>query len=295
VKKREIKVSKAYLFKRTLKYILAEKKLVIITFILSIITAGLSAFTPFITKTILDDFLPNENYEMVIKALILYGVVLVVCALARYFYRYLNNLTGMHIERAVREEAIRKIDYLPVDYYSLEPDGKIVAKITSDSTGVRTFYVTIFQIINALLNIVIVYAGVIILNPMLGLIVLGLVPILTVWVTVYRKRIHGIYVDLRETSSKITGKLNELITGTLIIQNFNQEDLMLGEYKDLCHNYVLSDRKAAMINNIFGWELLSLIKRIAEITLLMYMGFKSFDVVGTTISIGLIGYFWKSW
>ena len=288
MKKREIKVSKAYLFKRTLKYILAEKKLVISTFVLSIITAGLSAFTPFITKTILDDFLPNENYEMVIKALILYGVVLVVCALARYFYRYLNNLTGMHIERAVREEAIRKIDYLPVDYYSLEPDGKIVAKITSDSTGVRTFYVTIFQIINALLNIVIVYAGVIILNPMLGLIVLGLVPILTLWVTVYRKRIHSIYVDLRETSSKITGKLNELITGTLTIQNFNQEDLMLGEYKDLCHNYVLSDRKAAMINNIFGWELLSLIKRIAEITLLMYMGFKSFDVVGTTISIGLI-------
>ena len=81
----------------------------------------------------------------------------------------------MNIERRVREKAIRKIDYLPVDYYSLEPDGKIVSKISSDSNGVRTFYMTMYSIMNALVNIISVYVGLIILEPILGLIILAIV------------------------------------------------------------------------------------------------------------------------
>lgn len=284
-------LSKKTLFKRTLPYIRKEKKLFFITLLFSILIAVLSAFTPFITKAILDEYLPNQQYNRIVLALILYAGITFIMVISRYAFQYLNTLTGMHIEKNIREEAIRKIDYLPVDYYSLEPDGKIVAKITSDSSGVRTFYTTMFSIFNALLNIVIIYSGVLILEPMLGILILILVPILLIWITVYRRKVHRYYVDLRETGSRITGKLNELITGALIIQDFNQEEEMLNDYRALVRRYVHNDRKANTINIYFGWELLSMIKRLAEISLLMFLGFSTLNVGGVVISVGLISAF----
>ena len=288
--KKEV-LKKSTLLRKTIPYIKKEKALLILTFVLCLLIAGLNAVTPFITKHVLDVLLPNQEYDKIVKYLILYGSLIVLLAFSRYAFQYVNTLTGMRIEKRIREEAIRKINYLPVDYYSLEPDGKIVAKITSDSGGVRVFYTTMFSIINAIINILIVYIAVIIMEPMLGLLILIIVPVILVWITLYRKKVHKYFVDLRETGSRITGKLNELIVGTPIIQDFNQEESMLDDYNSLTWRYVKNDRKANTLNIYFGWELLSLIKRLAEIGLLLFLGFNSINLGGVTVTIGLISAF----
>ena len=280
--------SKGQLFKKTLPYILKEWKLVVFTIVLSLLAAGLNTIIPLITKEIIDVHIPNRDMNVIVQRLLIFAGITVVMVLVRYFLQYFQTLTGMNIERKVREDAIRKIDYLPVDYYSLEPDGKIVAKITSDSSGVRTFYLTMYSIMNAIINILSVYIGLIVLEPMLGLIILVIVPLILVWITVYRKKVHSYYLELRETGSRITGKLNELISGTLIIQDFNQEENMLGEYKNLVNKYNYNDIKANTINIYFGWELLSILKRIAEVGILFYLGFEACKVGGIVVTVGLI-------
>ena len=271
-----------------LPYLKKEKLLLFLTILFCLITSGLSALTPFITKEIFDNFLPDNNYYMVIIFIILYGAITICLVLARYLFQYINNLTGMKIERKIREEAMEKVNYLPVDYYSLEPDGKIVAKITSDTAGVRAFYTTMFSIINAVMNIAVVYAGIIIIKPILGLLILIVLPILLLWITLYRKWVHKYHVTLRETGSQITGKLNEDITGSLIIQDFNQEDVILDEYQTLVRKYVKNDRTTANINNMMGFELLNLIKRLVEIGLLLFLGFSSIEVGEVVITIGMV-------
>ena len=271
-----------------LPYLKREKGLLFLTILFCFITSGLSALTPFITKEIFDNYLPNSEYMMVVIFIIAYGVITLLLVLSRYLFQYINNLTGMKIEKKIREQAMEKINYLPVDYYSLEPDGKIVAKITSDTAGVRAFYTTMFSIVNAIMNISFVYAGIIIINPMLGLLILIVLPILLLWITLYRKWVHRYHITLRETGSQITGKLNEDITGSLIIQDFNQEDIILDEYQSLVKKYVKNDRTTANINNMMGFELLNLIKRLVEIGLLLFLGFTSVEVGEVVITIGMV-------
>ncbi|MDE7162037.1 MAG: hypothetical protein K2N65_04675, partial [Anaeroplasmataceae bacterium] len=151
-KKKTEGYSKSTLFKKTLPYIKKEWKLVLITLFLNIGIALLTTITPLFTKEILDTYIPANNMEMILWLIGAYLLCTIVVVVMRYFGQYLQTLAGMHIEKNLREDAIRKIDYLPVDYFSLEPDGKIVAKITSDSNGVRTFYMTMFSIINAIIN-----------------------------------------------------------------------------------------------------------------------------------------------
>lgn len=291
-KKKKEGYSKSTLFKKTLPYIKKEWKLVVITLFLNIGIAVLTTITPLFTKEILDTYIPANNMSMILWLIGAYLACTIIVVVMRYFGQYLQTLAGMHIERNLREDAIRKIDYLPVDYFSLEPDGKIVAKITSDSNGVRTFYMTMFSITNAIINIIIVYAGLIYLKPILGLIILAIVPVILIWITVYRRKVHGYYLDLRETGSRITGKLNELISGALIIQDFNQEENMMEEYKELVNRYNYNDVKANTINIYFGWELLMILKRLAEIGILFYIGFEALENAGVTAGLitTFIGY-----
>ncbi len=284
--------TKSTLFKKTLPYIKKEWKLVLITLLLNIGIAFLTTITPLFTKEILDTYIPANDMTMILWLVGAYLVCTIIVVVMRYFGQYLQTLAGMHIEKNLREDAIRKIDYLPVDYFSLEPDGKIVAKITSDSNGVRTFYMTMFSIINAIINIVIVYVGLIYLKPILGLIILAIVPLILIWITVYRRKVHKYYLDLRETGSRITGKLNELISGALIIQDFNQEENMMNEYKELVNRYNYNDVKANTINIYFGWELLTILKRLAEIGILFFIGYESLGDAGITAGLitTFIGY-----
>ena len=289
----ELTYGKSELLKRTIPYIKKEWKTFSIALILIFVIAFLQTYTPLITKSILDDFIKIDGdidfrLDSIKNLLIEYGILTLIMVVARYFMQYFMSLTGMNIERRLRNDAIRKIDYLPVDYYSLEPDGKIVSKITSDSNGVRVFFETMFSIFQALINIVTVYIGIIFLMPSLGLILIVLVPILLIWVTIYRKRVHRYYQDLRETGSRITGKLNELITGALVIQDFNQEDSMLNDYKKLVNRYNYNDKKANTVAAYFGWELLMLIKRLAEVAILVYFGFRYIELGSTVITVGLI-------
>ncbi len=293
-KNKELVYGKSELLKKTLPYIKKEWKTFLIATLLIFVIAFLQTYTPLLTKSIIDDYITNDavitadKYKAIARLLIMYGVLTLVMVVARYFMQYFMSLTGMNIELKLRNDAIRKIDYLPVDYYSLEPDGKIVSKITNDSNGVRVFFETMFSIFQALVNIIVVYVGIIVLMPSLGLILLILVPILLIWVTIYRRRVHGYYQDLRETGSRITGKLNELITGALVIQDFNQEESMLGDYKKLVNRYNYNDKKANTVAAYFGWELLMLIKRLAEVGILVYFGFKYLDLGGTVVTVGLI-------
>ncbi len=289
------KYNKASLYIRTMPYILKNKIKIIICILFAFLIAYLTAYIPTITKKLIDDYIQGKTYDDVLKEMssinklmIYYISLTIILCIIRFVQNYLLNLCGMNIERSLREDAIRKIDYLPVDYFAHEPDGKIVSKITSDSNGVRTFFTVSFSIMQAIVNIVALFIGFIILDYRLGLILLCAVPFILLWITLYRKKIHKYRLEIRETSSLITGKLNELITGTLIIQSFNQEEYMLGDYKDLVNKYNAMETKTNTINAFLGYELLVFIKRVVETSILLFFGINYLTVSGLTVSVGLI-------
>lgn len=291
------RLNKSGLFKRTMPYIKQNKFKITFCLVSALLIAGLTTLTPRITQSIIDDYLKSptmsnaEKGQGIMILLGLYLLITIIMVFVRYAQNLLINIVGMNIERAVREDAMRKVNFLQVDYYSLEPDGKIVSKITSDSTGVRTYFTVFFSIIQAVINLLSVYIGMLLVQWKIALLILTVAPVILVWLTLYRKKIHSYYKNLRETSSKITGKLNELIAGTLTIQAFNQEDYMMQDYKDLVNDYCRQDKKVNTISIYFGFELLLFIKNLIQAGILIYFGWTSIKLAGVIVSIGMINSF----
>ncbi len=288
------KYNKHGLYKRTVPYLLKNKVKVLFCIISSILIASITTMAPRVLKDILDNHITIANsfdeidklevYKLFLKYI---GLILILISL-KFSQKYVLDLTGMRIEKAIREDAIRKIDYLAVDYYSLEPDGKVVSKITNDSASVKTFITVSFSIAQALINLIALYIGFISLDYHLALIILIFVPIIILWVTLYRKKLHANHLQLRELSSRITGKLNELISGALIIEAFNQENLMLKDYDELVSRSAKLETKTNTINAYFGIELLNLIKRVIEASILLFFGISYIDFGTTIVTIGTI-------
>lgn len=288
------KYNKHGLYKRTFPYLLQNKCKVLFCIISSIIIASITTLAPRVLKEILDKYIAVANsfddidkYSVYMLFLKYIGLILIVIAL-KFSQKYVLDLTGMRIEKSIREDAIRKIDYLAVDYYSLEPDGKVVSKITNDSASVKTFITVSFSIVQALINLIALYIGFILLDYHLALIILIFVPIIILWVTLYRKKLHANHLQIRELSSRITGKLNELISGALIIEAFNQEELMLKDYEALVSKSAKLETKTNTINAYFGMELLNVIKRIIEASILLFFGIRYIDFGTSVVTIGTI-------
>lgn len=288
------KYNKHGLYKRTFPYLLQNKCKVLFCIISSIIIASITTLAPRVLKEILDKYIAVANsfddidkYSVYMLFLKYIGLILIVIAL-KFSQKYVLDLTGMRIEKSIREDAIRKIDYLAVDYYSLEPDGKVVSKITNDSASVKTFITVSFSIAQALINLIALYIGFILLDYHLALIILIFVPIIILWVTLYRKKLHANHLQIRELSSRITGKLNELISGALIIEAFNQEELMLKDYEALVSKSAKLETKTNTINAYFGMELLNVIKRIIEASILLFFGIRYIDFGTSVVTIGTI-------
>ena len=211
------------------------------------------------TLEILDqsnNFLRNADYRVLdnadimkffkisINPLIKMGIIYVVLALSlvlcRYIYTISFTAASMRLTLDMRKEAFNKLNKLPVKYFQREISGKIVTKVTTDSDGVRGLYQVVFSIVTALITLGMVYIGLLYLNLELALLTLLAIPILVLWLTVYRKTINNYNHMIREYNSINNGKLVEFINGVEIIQQMNKEEEMCKEYHEALHkNYVV--------------------------------------------------------
>jgi ATP-binding cassette subfamily B protein len=112
-------------------------------------------------------------------------------------------------------------------------------------------------------------------------------PFILLWIRYFRKIIFRLNNSIRELNSKINAKINELVTGVSVIQIFNKEETMLGEYNDLVLTTNKKQFTLNITNAVFGWELLVFIKRIGVAFIILYFGL-NFMSPETVLTSGLI-------
>lgn len=279
-------------YKRIFKYALKTWPILLVSLVLMIATMLLSNVFPLITSDILDNVLINsgtiaEKLEMLDKRIIIYGILFLALVILRYLYQVIFTLCSMKLEKNIRFDAMDKLNRLKIEYFDNEPDGKIVTRLNNDVGGLRSLYQVFLAIIQSVINIIVVYFLIFKLQRTLAIYILILIPIIILWITYFRKIIYKLNNSLRELSSKINAKINELVSGVSVIQIFNQEKEMLEDYNELVLDSNKKQFKLSMTNAVFGWELLLFIKRFVVAGIIFFFGFALLEPE-TVITVGLI-------
>lgn len=177
----------------------------------------------------------------------LYIGLLAVGAVFTYGQRLMLQTSANKIVQRMREDVYAHIQRLPIGYYDNLPAGKVVSRITNDTEAVRELFVAVLaNFFSGIVYIAAILGALYLLDTRLFWFAAPMVPILAVWIMLYR-RIAGRYNKaIRTKLSDINGMINESIQGMPIIQAFRRQKETEREFEE--HNRELYGYQTKMLN-----------------------------------------------
>lgn len=224
----------------------------------------------------------------IIQLLLIYFCLLVVSAIFQYGQRFLLQKSANRIIQKMREDVFGQIQRLPIQYFDNLPAGKVVARITNDTEAIRELYVTVLaQFFTSAIYITGIYAALFILDVKLAAICLLLLPILYVWMIVYRKFASKYNHVIRSRISDINATINESIGGMSIIQAFRREQETEKEFEKLNHEHFTYQNKLLSLNSLTSHNLVGVLRNLVFVAFIWYFGGQSLNPA-SVISLGVL-------
>lgn len=176
---------------------------------------------PIITRSMLNDFIPNQKYQMIILFGITLFILYFIRMLLRYFVQYYGHVIGVKMQANMRSDMFAHLQQLPYAYYDDHETGKIMSRMTNDLMdvselahhGPENLFICGIMVIGSF-----IYLSTI--NFALTLIIFSCVPILAVITIVLRKRMNDAFMESRKSVALINAALESSISGVRVTKAF---------------------------------------------------------------------------
>ncbi|WP_078549027.1 ABC transporter ATP-binding protein [Litchfieldia alkalitelluris] len=223
-----------------------------------------------------------------INLIIIYFVLLVVASIFTFGQRYFLQTSANRIIQKMREDVFGQIQRLPINYFDHLPAGKIVSRVTNDTEAIRDLYVTVLaNFFTSIIYITGIFIALFLLEPTLALICMVIVPILVIWIKVYRKFASKYNHMIRSRLSDINGTINESIQGMSIIQAFRRQEVAKNEFEALNDEHFTYQNKLLKLNALTSHNLVGVLRNISFVALIWYFGAGSLGL-DSVISLGVL-------
>ncbi len=209
------------MLKRFLSYYKPHKLIFTLDMLAALIVSLVGVVYPMVTRTMLNDLIPNRNYRMiVIFGLSLLGLY-VVRMLLNYFIQYEGHVMGVRMQAQMRSDLFNHLQKLPFSFYDNHETGKIMSRMTSD-----LFEVTELahhgpeNLIISGISVIVSFVYLLSINPWLTLIVFACVPLLVLVSLFTRKRMRKAFQESRKSTATINAALESSISGIRVTKAF---------------------------------------------------------------------------
>jgi ATP-binding cassette subfamily B protein len=215
-----------------------------------------------------------------------YFGLLVLAAGFTYGQRLLLQKSANRIVQRMREDVFAHTQRLPVQYFDNLPAGKVVSRITNDTEAVRELFVAVLaNFFSGVVYMAAIYGALFLLEPRLALISLPLVPILLVWIVVYRKFAARYNQVIRNKLSDINAMINESIQGMPIIQAFRRREKTMQEFEELNREFFTYQNKLLNLNSLTSHNLVNVVRNVLFIAVVwLFWG----DWLGSIVTVGVL-------
>lgn len=228
-----------------------------------------------------------EVQPLITLCLIYFGLLAVI-SLLLYVKKYWLQISANQIIQKMRVDVFDHIQRLPIRYFDNLPAGKVVARVTIDTEAIRDLYLTVLSnFFTGIIYITGILVAMFLLDPMLGALCLVIIPILVVWIYVYRYFASRFNHVIRARISDINGMINESIQGMAIIQAFRRQRETKEEFEELNYDHFKYQNKLLLLNSLTSHNLTNFLRIIGFALLLWYFGAQSLTL-GNALSLGMM-------
>lgn len=213
---------KKHLLKRFLYYYRPHRKIFYADMAASLLLSLIGIVYPIITRKMLNDFIPNRNYRLVV----LFGIML-LCAyfikmLLNYFVQYYGHVMGVRMQAQMRSDMFNKLETLPFEFFDNNETGKIMSRMTNDLMDISELaHHGPENLIISTASVIIAFIYLSTVNIYLALVSFICVPFLVGISASLRKKMRKAFMDSRTSIAEINASLESSISGIRVTKSFN--------------------------------------------------------------------------
>ena len=213
------------MIKRFFKYYKPHRKLFICDLICAFVLALCDLFYPMITRSMLNDYIPNKKLQV----LVVWGGILLVIYLIKmglkYFIQYFGHVVGIRMQADMRKEAFDHIEKLPFTYFDNNKTGSIMSRIVNDLQeiaelahhGPEDFILSCFLLIGSFVLMATI-------NIWLTLIIFAFIPFLVFFAARQRLKMSAAFTKAREEVGEVNATLENSIAGIRVAKAFENSE-----------------------------------------------------------------------
>jgi len=223
------------------------------------------------------------------KGVIRITFIFLVVVFCHFFLSFANVMVleyaGQSIMHDLRIKLYSHIQDLSVAFFTRNPVGRLVTRVTSDVQNMHEFFTSIitvlFKDVFLLVGITVVL---LVMNWRLALICFVMLPAIFVTTGYFSRLARDIFRELRIKVAEINTRLQESIDGIRVLQLFTKEKRNHEQFRKLNHdNYLLGMRQI----HIFA-VFMPIIEVLSSVTTALVIWYGGRRVLGDSLSLGVL-------
>ena len=221
---------------RVLHKIRPYSAFVVCSLLVAAVSVAAQLYIPILCGDAIDKMLGKGNVDLagVLRIAVSILVVAAVAALAQWLLSVCNNRITFSVSRDLRNEALRKIQTLPLSYLDSHPSGDIVSRMVADvDTFADGLLMGFTQLFSGILTILGTLLFMLRENVPITLVVVCITPLSLVVAGFLAKRSYGYFQSQSTVRGKQTALVNEMIEGQKVVQAFGHEAESLAAFDEV--------------------------------------------------------------
>ena len=218
----------------------------------SLVVAGVGIIYPMMTRTMLNDYIPNKEYNNIITFGVGLLIIYVVRLLLNYFIQYQGHMVGVKMQAQMRRDMFSHLQTLNYKFYDDNETGKIMSRMTNDLNDISELaHHGPENIIISSISIVASFVYLMTINVYLTLIIFVCVPFLIVISMTVRKKMRDAFMESRKATAQINASLESSISGIRVTKAFNNSKSEKEKFEKGNLEFVFARKKAYKAMGVF--------------------------------------------
>lgn len=208
----------------------------ILSIIMATITVASSLYVPILVGNAIDYIIGpyNVNFRLIAQILAEIGVVIGITALSQWIMNICNNKITYHVTRDIRDEAIEKIEHLPLKYIDGHSYGEIVSRVIADVDQFADGLLMGFtQFFSGVMTILGTLGFMLSINVKITLVVVLITPVSFFVASFIAKRTYKMFKLQSETRGEQTALIDEMIGGQKVVSAYCHEEEAVRQFDEI--------------------------------------------------------------
>ncbi len=241
------------IIKGWLGYLYPHWRKILFGSVLLIVTSGLSIIAPVFIKYIIDFGIMGRDVSILMNSTISYFLIYILSFYLSFRVSILMEGVGQDIMVRLKSDAFLSILKKKVDFFSDNPEGKLISRVENDGESVRQlFSANTIRLVADVLLLIGMLLVMFLINARLFLYLLvSVVPLLIVLVYVYSRLSRPRWLKFRKVVADLSSYVVEYFKGMELVKSFDRIGFIKKSLSALDGRYLKTGFHAEVLNIVF--------------------------------------------